>query len=169
MQIRTLDTVEAARELTDLIRDYVTFVAADLDATFGVAFDPEELLANTLGSLDKVVPPQGMTFVAEADDGTRLGMVFLRRSGEDAMEIKRLYVVPEGRGTGAGKALVLAAMDAAKVAGAKAMRLDTGRNLTAAIGLYESLGFQLRDVYEESDHATDEVLMPYLVFMERAL
>lgn len=169
MRIRTLDSVEEARGLEALVAEYIRFVCDDLLATSGVSFDAELLTRATMDSLHKVVPPLGRTFVAESTAGEVLGMVFLRKSGADAMEIKRLYVPPAARGTGAGRALVEAALAEARDAGAAALRLDTTRNLKAAIGLYKSMGFDFREPYPESDHFEDDVLKDVLVFMERRL
>ena len=169
MRIRTLDTVDEVRALGPLVAEYIRFVCDDLIKTSGVSFDADALIESTMGALHKVVPPLGRTFVAEQCDGAALGMVFLRTSGSDAMEIKRLYVLPAARGTGAGRALVEAAVAEARAAGAAALRLDTTENLTAAIGLYQAMGFAFRDPYPESDHFEDEVLKDVLVFMEKRL
>ncbi|MEO0918424.1 MAG: GNAT family N-acetyltransferase [Pseudomonadota bacterium] len=169
MHIRTLDTLEDVRELDDLLREYIQFVTDDLRRAHGVSFDADVLLANTRNSLHKVVPPHGVTLVAEADDGTRLGMGFLRPSGSDAMEIKRLYVPPRGRGQGAGKALVTHAIGIAQARGKIALRLDSTRNLETAIALYRKLGFEECAPYPESDHYDDPVLAPHMIFMEKRL
>lgn len=169
MQIRSLETLEEVRSLDGLLGDYIRFVTDDLDRTSGVTFDPDLLLANTLNNLEKVVPPRGYTFVAEADDRTRLGMGFLRPSGPDAMEIKRLYVPPQGRGRGIGKALVEHMIGIARERGATTLRIDSTKNLETAIGLYRQLGFEDRAHYPESDHFEDPILGPYLVFMEKRL
>jgi ribosomal protein S18 acetylase RimI-like enzyme len=169
LRIRTLDTVDEARALEPLVGEYLRFVCADLEAAEGLSFDAERLIEGTMGALHKVVPPLGRTFVASRETGEMLGMVFLRKSGPDAMEIKRLYVVPDGRGTGAGRALVEAAIAEARAAGARSLRLDTTRNLTPAIGLYSRMGFLFRDPYPESDHFDDDILRDVLVFMEKAL
>ena len=169
LRIRTLDTVDEARALEPLVGEYLRFVCADLEAVEGLSFDAERLIEGTMGALHKVVPPLGRTFVASRETGEMLGMVFLRKSGPDAMEIKRLYVVPDGRGTGAGRALVEAAIAEARAAGARSLRLDTTRNLTPAIGLYRNMGFVFRDPYPESDHFDDDILRDVLVFMEKAL
>jgi ribosomal protein S18 acetylase RimI-like enzyme len=169
VKLRTLDTVDEARALSGLLSDYVTFVTSEFEAATGVPVDPVGLIAKTLDSLETCVPPNGRTFVAEDDEGMILGMTFLRPSGPEGMEIKRLYVRPEARGTGAGRALVEAAMAATREAGRSVMRLDTTRNLTGAVGLYTSLGFAFREAYPESDHYGDEALLPYLVFMEKRL
>ena len=169
MRVRALETLEEVRKLDGLIGAYIRFVCADLERAAGVSFDAEFLHETTLKSLPNVIPPHGQTFVAEDDDGLVFGMAFLRPSGADAMEIKRLYVTPEARGTGAGRGLVIAAMKAARETGAAALRLDTVKNLTAAIALYQTLGFAYRDPYPESDHFDDELLAPHLVFMEKSL
>ena len=119
MIIRRLETLAEVRTLDGLLGEYIRFVTSDLERAHGVTFDPDQLLANTLGSLDKVIPPNGYTFIAEGDDGVRLGMFFLRPSGPDAMEIKRLYVPLAGRGRGVGKTLVQHAMTTAKDNGAR--------------------------------------------------
>lgn len=169
MHVRTLERLEDVRSLDSLLEEYIRFVTDDLQRTSGVSFDPELLLEKTLSSLDKVIPPKGHTFVAEDSGGDVLGMVFLRPSGADAMEIKRLYVPQSGRGLGVGRALVEAAMEAARRAGATALRLDSTRNLETAIGLYRKLGFIERTPYPESDHFEDPILGPYLIFMEKQL
>ena len=169
MHIRTIDSLRDVRSLAGMLEDYIRFVTEDLQRAYGVTFDPKVLLENTMSSLDKVIPPLGWTFVAEDAMGERLGMVFLRPSGADAMEIKRLYVPPARRGEGVGRTLVTTSMDAARRAGARALRLDSSRNLTAAIGLYGALGFVERGPYPESHHFEDPILGPYLIFMEKNL
>jgi ribosomal protein S18 acetylase RimI-like enzyme len=59
--------------------------------------------------------------------------------------LEELYVVPDRRGQGLGKALMQAAMDAARERGARHMDLGTAETDTAARGLYESLGFSNRE------------------------
>lgn len=65
-------------------------------------------------------------------------------------EIKRLYVAPQGRGSGLGKALVKQAIVAAKRMGYKFMRLDTLGSMKAAQKLYKSLGFVERNAYYDT-------------------
>ncbi|HEX4893526.1 MAG TPA: GNAT family N-acetyltransferase, partial [Hyphomicrobiaceae bacterium] len=56
--------------------------------------------------------------------------------------MKRLYVVPEGRGSGVGNALVDAVVSEAKRIGYREIRLDSLPSMTAAIALYRASGFQ---------------------------
>ena len=55
--------------------------------------------------------------------------------------VEELYVAPALRGKGIGRALLEAAMDAARERGAVHIDLTTSVEDTAAIGLYESSGF----------------------------
>ena len=55
--------------------------------------------------------------------------------------LAELYVVPERRGKGLGRALLEAAIAAARDAGAEVIDLNTSDDDVAAIALYERLGF----------------------------
>src|SRR4051812_409407 len=58
--------------------------------------------------------------------------------------LAELYVVPDRRGQGLGRALMEAAMQLARERGADYMDLGTGEDDAAARALYESLGFDNR-------------------------
>ncbi|MBA3866105.1 MAG: GNAT family N-acetyltransferase [Solirubrobacterales bacterium] len=62
-------------------------------------------------------------------------------TGRPEAHLQELYVVPERRGGGIGRALLEAAMAAAREAGATGIDLNTGETDTAARALYESAGF----------------------------
>ena len=59
--------------------------------------------------------------------------------------LEELYVVPDRRGRGIGRALMEAAMDLARERGAAGMHLGTGEDDVVARALYESLGFSNRE------------------------
>jgi ribosomal protein S18 acetylase RimI-like enzyme len=58
-----------------------------------------------------------------------------------------LYVDPRARGTGAGKALLLAATERARRDGKARMELQTARTNQTARALYQSLGWQLDETF----------------------
>jgi GNAT superfamily N-acetyltransferase len=59
--------------------------------------------------------------------------------------LEELYVVPDRRGQGLGRALMEAAIEFARGRGAKRMDLGTSEGDVAARALYESLGFANRE------------------------
>ena len=65
-------------------------------------------------------------------------------------EMKRLYVAPEGRGFGVGRALVEAILDVARRAGYAEIKLDTLPSMTEAIAMYRRSGFEPTAPYYET-------------------
>ncbi|OEF06716.1 GNAT family N-acetyltransferase [Vibrio genomosp. F10] len=60
-------------------------------------------------------------------------------------ELKKLFLLPSGRGLGVGKKLTLECLQFAKSLGYTHCYLDTLSNMTQAISLYEKLGFKHLD------------------------
>ncbi|HWM56004.1 MAG TPA: GNAT family N-acetyltransferase [Solirubrobacterales bacterium] len=81
-------------------------------------------------------------------------------SGELDAYLEELYVIPELRGNGIGRALLEAVMETARAAGATHMDLNTGETDTAARALYESTGFTNREGGEDG---------PSMLYYERDL
>jgi ribosomal protein S18 acetylase RimI-like enzyme len=81
-------------------------------------------------------------FAGEGPDGFCL-LRFHRSiyNGRPDAYIQELYVVPGRRGEGLGRALLDAALDAAREAGAPHIELTTSEDDTEALSLYESSGF----------------------------
>ncbi len=59
--------------------------------------------------------------------------------------LAELYVVPEHRGRGIGRALMLESLETARRRGADRIELGTSEDDRAAVALYESLGFVNRE------------------------
>lgn len=85
-------------------------------------------------------PPGGGLFLALHGTETA-GCAALRRIDVQTGEMKRLYVRPKFRGSGAGRALALAVISAARTSGCVRIVLDTLPTMTQAQALYRSLGF----------------------------
>jgi len=83
-------------------------------------------------------------------DGRAVGCVALKRLAEDVCEMKRLYVRPAARGSGAGRLLVEELISRARELGHGVMRLDTLPMMEAARALYLSLGFRPIERYNDN-------------------
>jgi ribosomal protein S18 acetylase RimI-like enzyme len=59
--------------------------------------------------------------------------------------LQELYVVPDRRGQGIGRALLESAIELSRAQGAVGLDLNTGETDIAARGLYESMGFTNRE------------------------
>jgi ribosomal protein S18 acetylase RimI-like enzyme len=120
----------------------------------------EEELAALPGAY---APPAGALLIARSAAGEPLGCVGVRPLGEPgACEMKRLHTTPAARGAGIGRALAVAAIEAARQAGYCAMRLDTLPAMIAAQTLYRRLGFETTPAYYDSP-------VPGTIFMRKTL
>lgn len=96
----------------------------------------------------KYAPPSGALFLALDATEAAIGTVAVRPFDKTgACEMKRLYVRPQGRGSGAGAALAKVAIGFAEAAGYTEMLLDSLPSMAAAIRLYEALGFRDTEPY----------------------
>lgn len=138
VEVRAARTRDDWRAVDRLMREYVASLPFPLDFQ-----DVDRELAELR---DEYGPPGGVALLARVAGHARdVGTVGLRRFGDagagDA-ELKRMYVRPEARGTGAGRALAEAAVAHARALGYRRLLLDTVRSMTVATALYESLGFR---------------------------
>jgi putative acetyltransferase len=87
-------------------------------------------------------PPEGRLLLAECE-GQVAACVALHKSGPGICEMKRLYLRPQFRGKGLGRALAERIIAEAREIGYERMRLDTVEPVMKdAVVLYRKLGFK---------------------------
>ena len=69
------------------------------------------------------------------------------RPFDDALEVKKVYVLPEARGRGISKLLMAELEAMARERNVRRLVLQTGPLQPEAVGLYESLGYQAIEPY----------------------
>ena len=143
--IRTLTAhdTEALEQVRQYFRNYAAWLGVDLSFQ-----NFEQEMASLPGSYGE---PQGRLFFAEFS-GRPAGCVGIRPvpDSEGTCEMKRLYVDPEARGKGVGRALALAAIKAARRIGYRRLLLDTLPSMRMAVKLYRELGFTEAPAYYQT-------------------
>lgn len=119
-------------------------------ASIGIDLGYQNFEAELAGLPGKYAPPVGALLIARDHAGKPLGCVALRPLDDRAAEMKRLFVLPAGRGTGLGRALAEAIVGEARRLGYAEIRLDTLATMTTALALYASLGFEPIPAYYET-------------------
>ncbi len=93
--------------------------------------------------------PDGRLYIARLD-GKAVGCVAMKRhDDENSGELKRLYVRPEYRGHGYARILAQKILDDAREIGYEAVYLDTLPSLKAAKHLYDTMGFEVCEPYND--------------------
>ena len=137
---RALD--EDLDEVRRLFRAYAAWLQAEVCLE-----DFETELAFLPGDYAR---PAGGIWLAGGRRGA-LGVVALRPLAEPAAcEVKRLWVAPEGRGRGLGKALLQACIDGARARRCKLLYLETlSARMPEAERLYRRAGFVEAEPYAD--------------------
>ena len=73
------------------------------------------------------------------------GIAPLAGGDEGTCELRKMYFLPEARGSGAGSAMMERCLDAARAAGFRQCYLETLTGMDAAMRLYERSGFRRID------------------------
>ena len=128
----------------------VTLFTAYADS-LGIDLSFQNFAAEMAAMPGAYAPPLGELLLARTTSGMAIGCVGLRSLKLPwCCEMKRLYVAPEGRGLGVGKALVDSVVEEAAKRGYKEMMLDTLPTMGGAIRLYEKGGFVRTEPYYQT-------------------
>ncbi len=141
LRIIPVETNKDIESTKNLLTEYNDSLGFDLDFQ-----DFEEELVNLPGEYN---PPRGCLLLAEYENQPA-GCVALRPLSDEICEMKRLYVRPQFRGLGIGRALAEAIIEQARKIGYTLMRLDTVPSMEIARTLYASLGFKQISPYRHN-------------------
>lgn len=150
----------------ELFWEYLQWANGRVNEVFGVTFDIEAMLEGDIAQLEIFYPPDGRLLLV-TEESWPAGIACLKRIGEDVGEIKRMYVRPEFRGRGIGRALLAELLTQAAEIGYPSVRLDSARFMQAAHALYRSAGFCEIEPYPESEIPLE--FQKHWIFMEKSL
>ena len=131
--IASKDNVQIAK----VIRDTLTEFGANHPGT--VYFD-----ASTDHLFELFQTPGSAYWVVEEDGVVKGGGGIFPSPGlpSDTVELVKMYLLPDMRGTGLGRAMIQKCIDEAKIRGYKKIYIETMPELRQAMRTYEKFGFQ---------------------------
>jgi DNA-binding MarR family transcriptional regulator len=129
-------------------RDVVGRYFAEIGRRFGF-----EASGETEKDALLLVPPAGV-FVVAVSDGEPVACGGVQTIAPATGEIKRMWVHDDWRGAGLGSRLLRHLEDQARALGHAAVRLDTNKALTEAIGMYQRAGYAAVGRYNDNPWAT---------------
>lgn len=140
---------ESAQIDTAESRTVLERYVAELDSRFPAGFDTGLAAPPQPGDFSS---PWGVFLLARCN-GDLAGCGALRRESDGVAEIRRMWVAPEARGAGVGRALLVELESWARKYGYRAVRLDTAESLYEAKRLYPSAGYEEIAAYNDNPYA----------------
>ncbi|MFD0856902.1 GNAT family N-acetyltransferase [Actinomadura adrarensis] len=166
-------TVAQAVALTEEVqREYLSWCGERFAAEYGFVFEDRgsSLAAHErefTRELPRLLGARGRLVVARSDSEV-VGMGALKPVDERVGEIKRMYVRPQVRGQGVGRAILETLVADARVLGYDVARLETATFMCDAQALYRARGFKEIPKFENAE-AEVSGLEAFMLFMELRL
>jgi ribosomal protein S18 acetylase RimI-like enzyme len=154
--------------LEALLTEYFTLVDRQARDYFGDrvdGLDVDEAVASDLARLE--APALSEPLVVASTPDRLVGTVQAKRLDTANVEMKRLYVRPDTRGEGIGRALVTTFLDEVATEGFETVRLGVAPYHDRARALYTDLGFEFTEQYEGSN--APAAIVEDWGFMQRSL
>jgi GNAT superfamily N-acetyltransferase len=166
IQIIIADQDQHAQAVRELFWEYLQWANAEVEESFEVSFDIAAMLEDDMNTLDKFMPPKGRLLLGYVEHQP-MGIACLKALTASISEVKRMYVRPEARNKGLGRALLNLLLEEAHQIGYGLIRLDSARFMKEAHQLYRSTGFREIEAYEGSEIPKE--FQKNWIFMEREL
>lgn len=135
-------------EIRELFREY-TALLVSLDPDFAHYLEIQNYDEEQRDPGEKYREPEGRLYIA-VYEGRTAGCIAMKALDKNRAEMKRLYVRPDYRGKGIASALVKRILEDASELGYTSIYLDTLSSLTDAVRLYQKMGFERIESYNES-------------------
>jgi GNAT superfamily N-acetyltransferase len=167
----TIEVIIAEREqhapqIRELFWEYLQWANARVNEEFKVSFDIVTMLEDDMQDLDKFMPPHGRLLLGYMGKSLA-GIACLKALAPRIGEVKRMYVRPNHRKAGLGRALLNRLVQETQQIGYQLVRLDRAQFMREAHQLYRSIGFKEIAAYEGSEIPKE--FQENWVFMEMAL
>jgi N-acetylglutamate synthase-like GNAT family acetyltransferase len=144
-------------QVFDLMVEYSEWMAKEIGEHFKIDINAvrgvssiREYVASNFDGLISEVSSRGVFYLIESE-GVIIGIGALDQIREKTGAIKRMYIRPEYRGEGHGKALLQQLLQKAKEFEYRAIYLNSARFMTVAHNLYRSFGFVECKEYPETE------------------
>ncbi len=149
IEFHQVENVDQKEQAGALIREYLGWLNERIQSDYGLEFDVEAMVQSDLSDPLKFHPPKGRFYLAYYGSQTA-GVGCLKKLDDRTGEIQRMYVPPEFRGKGIGRAITIRLIDEARAIGYERLRLESLEFLDAAHSLYRSVGFHEIDPYADN-------------------
>ncbi|MDF5706078.1 MAG: GNAT family N-acetyltransferase [Nostoc sp. S4] len=167
LKIILVENEEHKNYIKNLFFDYFHETKLIFSRKYNINIDINTFSEQYLTQLDEFLPPSGRLLLGQYEEQIA-GCACLRKINQDIGEIKRMYVKPEFRRKGIGRALLQAIINEAIDIGYSKLRLDTAPYAKEAHTLYCVLGFQDIELYLEKTEIPLEYRADW-IFMELIL
>jgi len=131
LTITSMQTPEEARAFKTLNEEWIARIFTIEEADRVILDNPVENIVNRGGDV-----------LIARDSDSIVGCVALVPTGAGVFELSKMSVIPELRGRGYGRRIILAAINRARELGATSIFLGSSTKLPNAVHLYESVGFK---------------------------
>lgn len=159
-------------QLNGILSQYYDLIVERMGA-MGFEIDPsapESALAEFWARPEDYLPPNGCLVVARDGQSAIVGCGMLKRLDQETGELKRVFVTESARGTGTGRALIVARENAARQMGLKRLVADTLTPNVEMRSLYPKLGFvELDTPIETTTYKDQPMLRPHLHYFAKDL
>ncbi len=158
--------------LVDLNEEYLTWAGQMILEKYNVDYFSKvdqtirQYAESTVDEFVDYRPPNGICYILKSESDV-VGMGTIRKLNEGVGEIKRMYVRPQFRGKGIGKALLQELLNNAEEFKFSTIRLDSGAFMKDAQRLYRKFGFVEIEEYPQSEIPSD--LRHLWIFMEKRI